>query len=156
MFSILLASAQSSLPKNKAQLNFGVGLSSWGVPVYLGFDYAVHKDITLGAELSARKYKEDWQGDKYSRNIIGISGNANYHFNSVLKIPSNFDFYAGLNLGFYIWNDEVGYKGNNSSGLGLGGQLGGRYFFSKNLGLNLEVGGGNEFSGGKFGLTLKL
>jgi hypothetical protein len=73
-----------------------------------------------------------------------------------MNIPSNFDFYAGLNIGFYIWSSPNNYYGTHSSGLGLGAQVGGRYFFSKNAGLNLEFGGGNAFSGGKFGLTFKL
>ena len=156
MFLLTFASAQNPLPKNKTQLNFGVGFSSWGVPVYVGFDYGVHKDITIGGELTVRSYKDDWHDKHYKHNIIGISGNANYHLNHVLNIPNNFDFYAGLNLGFYIWSKEDGYGGDHSSGLGLGGQIGGRYFFNKTFGLQLEFGGGNEFSGGKFGLTVKL
>jgi len=40
--------------------------------------------------------------------------------------------------------------------LGLGAQVGGRYYISNKVALNLEFGGGNAFSGGKFGLTFKL
>jgi len=148
--------AQGSLAKGEAQINAGVGLSSWGIPVYAGFDYGVHPDITLGAEASFRGFNENWRGDRYRHSVIGISGNANYHFNRILKIPSKWDFYAGGNLGFYLWNSPNGYLGNRASGLGLGGQIGGRYFVSNKVGLNLEVGGGNAFSGGKFGLTIKL
>jgi len=165
---IMLASlswAQSPLPKGKAQINAGVGMSSWGVPLYIGFDAGVHPDISLGAEVSYRKYKEYW---KWSKNqyigtesaIWGISGNANYHFNTILKIPSNWDFYAGLNVGFWIWSNNGIYandpKYNRTSGLGLGGQVGGRYYFNDKFGLNLEFGGGNSFSSGKFGITVKL
>jgi len=92
----------------------------------------------------------------YKHQIIGFSGNANYHFNRVLRIPRNFDFYVGLNVGFYSWASPNDYKGTNISGLGLAGQIGGRYFFSSKVGINLEFGGGNAFSGGKFGLTFKL
>jgi hypothetical protein len=147
---------QSSLPKGNSQINGGVGLSTWGIPVYLGFDYAVHQDITIGAEASFRGYRENWKSNKYNHSIVGIAGNANYHFNTLLKIPSNWDFYAGVNLGFFIWNSPNNYPGVGSNGIGLGGQLGGRYFFSNKVGINLEVGGGNAFSGGKFGLTIKL
>ncbi|MDP4272352.1 MAG: hypothetical protein Q8909_19855, partial [Bacteroidota bacterium] len=86
----------------------------------------------------------------------GISGNANYHFNNVFNIPRNWDLYAGLNLGFYVWSSPDTYDGSHTSGLGLGAQIGGRYFISKKVGLNLEFGGGNAFSEGKFGLTIKL
>ncbi len=148
--------SQSPLPLGKAQLNLGVGLSGWGIPVYIGFDYSVHKDITLGAEFSYRSYREHWKDNYYHHGIMGFSGNANYHFNSVLGIPQNWDFYAGLNLGFYSWSSPNDYYGDHTSGLGLGGQIGGRYYFSDKIGINLEFGGGNAFSEGKFGLTFKL
>jgi len=147
---------QSSLPKGQAQLNAGVGISGWGIPVYFGIDYGISKNITIGGELSYRTFHESWKDNTYNHNIIGVSGNANYHFNTVLKIPSKFDLYAGLNVGYYAWTSTTGYDGTNSSGLGLGIQAGGRYFFTKGLGLNLEVGGGNAFSGGKIGITVKL
>ena len=143
------------ISKGQAQINAGVGLSSWGIPVYLGFDYGVHPDVTLGAEMSFRSYNEDWEKYKYNHSIIGFLGNANYHFNNVLNIPSPWDFYAGLNIGFYHWNSPKGYKSHNSP-LGLGAQIGGRYYFTNRVGINLEFGGGNSFSGGKLGLTIKL
>lgn len=148
--------AQSPLPKGKSQINAGVGFSTWGIPVYLGFDYGVHPDISLGAELSYRGYNDNWHNNDYRHSVIGFLGNANYHFNTVLNIPSNWDFYAGLNLGFYSWNSPNDYEGTHTSGLGLGAQIGGRYFFSNKAGINLEFGGGNAFSGGKIGLTFKL
>jgi hypothetical protein len=148
--------AQGPISKGQSQINVGVGLSSWGVPVYLGLDYAVHPDITLGGELSFRSYNNNWRNDKYHHSIIGILGNANYHFNTVLDIPSPWDFYAGLNLGFYSWSSPNNYEGSQTSGLGLGAQIGGRYYFSNKVGINLEFGGGNAFSGGKFGLTIKI
>jgi hypothetical protein len=148
--------AQSPIAKGESQINAGIGLSSWGVPVYIGLDYGVHPDITVGGELSYRSYGENFGSNHYNSSVIGISGNGNYHFNRILEIPKNWDFYAGLNLGFYIWNSPDNYAGSHSSGLGLGGQIGGRYFFTDKIGLNLEFGGGNAFSGGKLGLTFKL
>lgn len=155
LFSNLIF-AQSPIEKGESQLNAGIGLSSWGVPVYLGLDYGVHPDITVGGELSFRSYRDKYANVNYDHSIIGISGNGNYHFNRVLEIPKKWDFYAGLNLGFYIWSSPNDYQGSHSSGLGLGAQVGGRYFLSDKVGLNLEFGGGNAFSGGKFGLTFKL
>ena len=156
VLSISNVFGQSPLPLGKTQLNLGVGLSGWGIPVYLGFDYSVHKDITLGGEFSYRSYNENWKSRYYRHNVMGFSGNGNYHFNSLLKIPQNWDFYAGLNLGFYIWSSPTTYDGSHNSGLGLGAQIGGRYYFNSKVGVNLELGGGNAFSGGKFGLTIKL
>jgi len=159
-FVLLIAAcvifAQGPITKGQSQINVGVGLSSWGVPVYLGFDYGVHPDITLGAELSFRSYNDYRHNYKYHHSIIGFLGNANYHFNTVLNIPSPWDFYAGINLGFYNWSSPNDYDGSHNSGVGLGAQIGGRYYFSNKVGINLEFGGGNEFGGGKFGLTIKI
>lgn len=163
LYSILFAlatttllCAQNPLAKGQTQLNMGIGFSNWGVPVYFGFDHGVHPDITLGAELSFRNYNERWNNNRYDHSIIGISGNANYHFNTIMNISPEWDFYAGLNLGFYHWKSDKDYNGSYTSGLGLGAQIGGRYFFNEKFGINLEFGGGNAFSGGKFGLTIKL
>ena len=155
MFLVSMGYAQSPLRVGQTQLNVGLGLSDYGLPVYVGFDHAVHPDITLGGELSYRGY-DDHDYYDYHLNSWGISGNGNYHFNSILDIPRNWDFYAGLNVGFYVWNAPDGYHGDHTSGLGLGAQIGGRYYFNNKVGINLEVGGGNEFSGGKIGLTVKL
>ncbi len=147
---------QSPLPLGRNQLNFGVGLSEWGVPFYIGLDHSVHRDITIGGELSYRSYDEDYNHYRYHHTITGLSANGNYHFNTVLDIPQNWDLYAGLNLGFYIWTSPTDYYGSRKSGLGLGGQIGGRYYFTDRIALNLEFGGGNAFTGGKFGLSFKF
>jgi outer membrane immunogenic protein len=149
----LAVNSQSPLGKGNKQLNAGFGFSGWGVPLYVGLDFGVNKDISLGIEGSFRSYNQNYTGSSYKSTIFGFSGNGNYHFNTILDIPSNWDFYAGLNIGYYFWYTPSDYPGTSSSGLGLGAQIGGRYFFSKNFGLNLEFGGGNEFSEGKFGIT---
>ena len=147
---------QNPLPVGKVQLNAGLGLSNWGLPVYVGLDFGVGQDITMGGEFSFRSYNDKFNGNGYNHSIMGISGNFNYHLNRVLDISSDWDFYAGLNLGYYTWTSSSDYPGTGSSGIGLGGQVGGRYYFSDKVGLNLEFGGGNAFSGGKIGVTFKL
>ncbi|NLO03240.1 MAG: hypothetical protein GX126_13125 [Bacteroidales bacterium] len=154
IIALLQVFAQSPVPKGKSQFNAGLGLSSWGVPVYLGLDFGVHNDITVGGELSYRGYHDNYNSIKYNHSVIGISANGNYHFNSVLNIPTNWDLYAGLNLGFYIWDSAKDYPGSHTSGFGLGAQIGGRYYFTDGVGINLEFGGGNAFSGGKFGISI--
>jgi len=151
-----LAFGQGPITEGQKQLNVGVGSSSWGVPLYLGLDYCVYKDITVGGELSYRYYTDHYLNDRYYHSIIGIAGNGNYHLNDILGLPSRWDFYAGLNLGFYIWNSPSDYQGSQSSGLGLGAQIGGRYYINNKIGINLEFGSGNAFSGGKLGVTIKL
>ncbi len=159
-FILVLASsfafAQRPVSKGESQINVGVGLSSWGVPVYVGFDYGIHQNVSLGAEASFRSFNDNWHNNKYRHSVIGFLGNANYHFNTLLIIPPPWDFYAGLNLGFYSWSSPNDYEGSHTSGIGIGAQIGGRYYFSNTFGINLEFGGGNAFSGGKFGLTIKI
>ncbi len=151
-----VAFSQGPVSKGESQINLGIGLSSWGIPIYLGFDHGVHPDITLGAEASYSSYDDNWNNDRYNHSVIGFQGNANYHFNRILEIPNPWDFYAGLHLGFYSWNSPRDYEGSHTSGVGLGAQIGGRYYFSNSMGVNLEFGGGNAFSGGKFGITIKI
>ena len=148
--------AQNPIPKGTSQLNFGVGLSSWGIPLYVGFDAGAKHDLSFGAEASFRYRYEKWKQDRYRNSVIGISGNGNYHFNRLFHMSSEWDLYAGLNLGFYIWNYAPGFEGPRTTGLGLGAQVGGRYYFSGRTALNLEFGSGNAFSGGKIGLTVRL
>jgi len=148
--------SHSPMHDGGSQLNVGVGFSDIGTPFYIGLDFGVAPDITLGGEFSYRGYRENWNNNYYDHNIMGFSGNGNYHFNTLLGISPRWDFYAGLNVGFYVWNSPDTYNGSYSSGLGLGGQVGGRCYLTNKVALNLEFGGGNAFSGGKLGLTVKI
>lgn len=156
ILSVSTTFAQSPLSNNQTQLNVGVGFSDWGVPVYIGFDHGISKNFSLGGELSYRHYEEYWQDIYYSHSITGLSGNINYHFNQLFRIRPTWDLYAGLNAGFYIWNSPNTYRGTESTGLGLGTQIGIRYYLSRKVALNLEFGSGNAFSNGKLGLSIKL
>ncbi len=147
-----VAFAQNPLWVGESQLNLGVGFTNYGAPVYAGIDYGLGRDVSLGGEVSYKRYRED----SWNHNVIGISGNLNYHFNYILQIPSDWDLYAGANVGFYIVNSPNNYPGSYKSELGLGAQFGMRYFFTDAFGVNLEAGGGNAFAGGKIGITLKL
>jgi outer membrane immunogenic protein len=148
--------AQYALQTGKMQFNGGIGLSSWGLPLYAGIDYGFDKNISFGGELSFRSFSERVLGERYTSSIIGVAGNANYHFVELLGIDDLFDVYAGLNVGFYVWNTSGDYVGTGATGLGIGAQIGGRYYFKKNMAVNVELGGGNAFSGGKVGLSILL
>lgn len=160
------ASAQSrttrtSGPGGNVLLNLGVGLSNWGVPVYGGLEAYVHPDFTLGGVISYRRYYSDWRSYRYDFSITTISAVGNYHFNRVLNIPYNWDLYLGANLGYSIagYDRPPGapdYDYRRVGGLAAGLQLGGRYYFSRSVGLNLEVGGGNVLSDARFGVTFRL
>ena len=152
LFTTIGMLAQNPLPKGGKQLNAGLGFSSHGLPIYVGMDFGVHPDVSIGGEICFRSYHKD----NYRNNGIGFLFNTNYHFNKIMNIPSTWDFYAGLNLGFTFWNYDDNYTGDDYTGLGLGVQIGGRYFISKNFGLNLELNAGNASTGGKFGITYQF
>ncbi len=153
MALVFQAAAQSHpLPKGGLDLNAGVGLGGWGVPIYIGLDYGLMEDITLGGEFAFRGYNDG----PWKHNILVFAVNGNYHFNRILNIPPVWDFYAGLSLGFASWSHPRGYdEGRYRSGSFLGAQIGGRYYLTNNLALNLEAGGGTV-NGGKFGITVKF
>lgn len=147
------------IQKGEAQVNVDIGVANgWGTPVSVGVDYAIHNDITIGIEGSyaSKKYAGDIKGS-----WLGIGVNGNYHFNTLLKIPNKWDIYAGATLAYnsfsYKYNgSDYDYFGGESSGVGFVGQAGARYFFTNNLAVHVELGGGTVASGGKAGLTYKF
>ncbi|MCB9335846.1 MAG: hypothetical protein H6586_06835 [Flavobacteriales bacterium] len=153
IYTVYSIKAQSPIEVGQSQINGGFGFSNYGLPVYVGFDYGFKEDITLGAEASYRTYRDNIFGTKYKHTIMGFCANANYHFNTLLDLTPEYDVYGGLNIGFFTWSSSNNYPGSGASGLGLGLQIGGRYYFNDNLGVNLEFAGGNASSGGKFGIS---
>ncbi len=152
----ITVNAQCPLKRGQYQFNAGIGLSGWGIPVNAGVDFGVFRDITAGLDASFRSYSETIYGFKYTSNVFGIALNGNYHFNTVFEIPRRWDFYAGVSLGYYSWGLPSDYPGTNASGIAPGIQIGGRYFFNKQVGLNLEFGGGGGVAGGKIGVTFTM
>lgn len=138
--------AQSPFDKRNFMLNGGAGISSLGLPFYMGLDYVIIKDISLGAE---SLYINHEKSDKNSI-VKSMSANGNYHFGSVLGLPKNIDIYGGLNLGLFQRIPGMGSSYKFNSGV----QAGARYFFRENLAINVEAGTGNVFSVAKFGLTI--
>lgn len=125
------------LAKGEKQLNFGTGITGNGIPVYVSMDFAIHKDITLTPEVHV-KFDDEVRG--------GILFKADYHWNYLIGIPSNWDFYAGARAG-------VDFGGDITPDFGI--QVGGRWYWSEKWALNLELGGGTGF-GTTFGLSMKL
>jgi hypothetical protein len=154
-FLVAVLYAQAPPGKGGKQLNVGLGFSGWGVPVYVGADFGVHDDITVGPRLSYRNRSYRFLGSSYRQALTVIGFNGNYHFNRLLNLEDKWNLYAGLTLGYYLWSDSE-RPGAEASGIGLDAQIGGRYFFTDKLAVNLEFGGGTGVGGGSFGLTIKL
>jgi len=106
--------------------------SSLGIGAYLG--YAGNK-----SELISGGTAFGW---KYNYTIFGLRGALHY------QLVDNLDTYAGLMLGYnsvsasyYGTNDITGHAASNS-GLSWSLFLGGRYYFTDNIGAFAELGYG--------------
>lgn len=150
--------------KGEKQVNAGIGFASdYGTPVYLGFDYGVHPDITVGAQVSYASKTYYYGGNtNFKGTWLGIGANANYHFNTILEIPNNWDLYAGATLAYNSFDYKypnvlyLNDYGTTSSGVGFAAQAGARYYFTNNFAVNVEFGGGTIASGGKAGISYKF
>jgi len=155
---ILMASVKSIIAQQKIsegllQYNAGVGASNRGVPIYLGVDYGVYENVTVGGEFSMRSYQSRYYEYIYRNRLLGFAANGNYHFNEIANLPAEFDFYAGLMIGLFFWDGSPQYT--NNALLSAGGQVGARYKVHKNLHINAELQAGGVFSGLKIGVTYR-
>ncbi|MCK0195215.1 DUF6646 family protein [Ornithobacterium rhinotracheale] len=110
----------------------GYTLFGYGNGLTGTMDYGVTNMLSVGAGV------ELYFGSSNSNNFY-LSGRANLHLGKAINMPANMDLYPGVDLGL---------KGN---GLGLGGHLGYRYYFSDQLGVFAEIG-----SRGSVGLSINL
>ena len=130
------AQGESAITKGQKQLNFGL-------PGYLGFDFCIHDLVTIGPKGVYELFSDN--------NTIKAGVVSDFHFNKLLGIPNNWDVYAGVSAGWRFKTD----KNNGSEGFDIGGQIGGRWFWSEKWGLNLE-GGFSGSIGGGLGLTMRM
>ncbi len=93
-------------------LNLGLGVTSGlgFVPVYFGGNYMIKDFLSVGAEMQFRidqwQLRLLWNDDKYSSSgfrfyntwLIIIS-------TACLKLPEEFDVYAGIDFGYAIYGD---------------------------------------------------
>ena len=138
-----VAHSQYALQTGKMQVNAGLGgIAGGALPIFVGLDYGYDKNISFGGDLSL------WskvRGFDNSVLVLGITANANYHFVEILQLEDIFDVYAGVDVGFSSYYGLLG-----------GGHIGGRYYFKKNMAVNLELGLVSAYSSGKVGLSFLL
>ena len=137
-FTIMAQSGESALPRGNKQLNLGLGFNTHGIPIYAGLDFAVHNNVTIGPLVKIRF-------DNNNTSVI-LVGRVDFHWNQLMGITSDWDFYTGGNLGARFTDGIY---------LDLGLQIGGRWYFSDKVGLNLEFGGGRGF-GTLLGISIRL
>jgi hypothetical protein len=114
--------------------------------------------ISLGGYVGNTGYKYTSVGYNAKWNYFVVGARGAYHYNGFENVP-DLDVYGGVMLGYNIvkyssnGNDE--YLANSyGSGIGFSGFLGGRWFFSDNIGAYAELGYG--VSTLNVGVTFKM
>ena len=142
-------------------LHVGSGLSTRGLPVYVGVEQTVDDHLSAALMASFQSYGENGSAGSWTHQYYGIGLQGNYHF--IELAPDDFDFFAGLTLGWYAHNYRwagVGaapgnYGGNAIGGLQLAGQLGARYEYEDWI-FMAQLNGGLLLSGFLVGLSFPL
>lgn len=140
--------------------DLGVGFSGYGIPIHLGGEYFFTDDLSGGLAINYSRYSYSYLGyNAGTWNFVFGGPKVNYHFNRILNIKEpKADLYAGATLGYWAgWYSDANYSGYGGYGntVYIGLQVGGRYFFSNNIGAFAELGGGN-LSAATLGLSLKF
>jgi hypothetical protein len=143
--------------KGFAQVDFGVGASTWGIPIYAGLDFGVSDAITIGPRVSYRSHDNRYLGRNYGYSIFNLGFRGDYHYSyHIDALPDELDLYGGLSLGYSIWNDKDGdIDPDADSRVIVYAQAGARWYFTDSWAANAEVSGGN-FSGLEVGLSYRF
>lgn len=113
-------------------LNFG-GL---GTGIYMGYELPVASAITVVPQVST----------DYNFKSLYLAAKGNFYFDSLFELPSEWDIYGGINMGFKI---------STNSGFDAGAQVGGRWYWTDKWAINAEFGGGTTIHAG-VGVSMKL
>lgn len=152
--------AQGFAPENGfKQVNLGIELEGYGLPIYVGMDFGVGSNVTIGPrvmfERESDRIHQRWGGNDYdlrqSWTYIVPSFRGDYHFSGLINgMTDKLDLYGGLTLGYAIlrsYSERVDYENFNyvvrnnttsSSDAKLWAQVGARYYFSDNWAAQLE------------------
>jgi len=129
-----VALAGMSYGQAKKQLNFGI--------IGISFEIPVASAITIAPTAFTN----------FDLNYLTLGVKGNYYFDELFGLPDPWDVYAGANVGFGVaLNDYYGH----TSGLDLGLQVGGRWFWSDKWGVYVEIGGG-KLGGAAYGVGLTM
>ncbi|MDD2564962.1 MAG: hypothetical protein PHU27_12185 [Salinivirgaceae bacterium] len=168
IISLLATSLFAQIPRGKSDnkqgstiLNFGLGTSGWGVPIYIQGEQFFYKELSIGIESTFRFSNEVVGNATYHHNMIAIGGLCNYYFDKIANLPPFVDLYSGVSAGFVhvsssTSNSNVTYSGSRGSGLYLGLHVGGRYYFSDTWAAQMELEFGTMLAGLKIGATYRF
>lgn len=166
--SLLTNASDPLFKKGDLVLTGQIGMDSYAIPFGAALEFGLTENISLGASLMVQMWSEDlllWDEDfGYSSTLITPAIEAAYHLTS-LEIDK-MDLYGGVAVGYSIysfsWNDGEGEDDDimGGSGIFVSPFVGGRYYFSPKLALNIKVNfsalGDFTGVGATVGLSFKL
>lgn len=138
---------------NTKMLSLGVGASSWGIPFLVSYEQPIADNITVGGSLSYQSRSKTYASYKYKHTLYGLNARGSYHFNELLNATDDWDFYAGVALGYYFWSSPDNYIGSGYGGFNASPLVGARYFLNQNLGFYGELGASSISTGATIGVT---
>ncbi len=131
---VVFFNANTVFAQANSQLNFGLVGVSYEIPIATDIAIAPFAGTNLNIDYFTAGVK------------------ANYYFDNLIGLPSEWDIYGGAFAGFTMGLDNQG-----NDGLDIGLQVGARWFWNDKWGVYLEFGGGQiGGSTGGLGLTMKM
>lgn len=144
--------------KGTTTINAGIGLGTalGGLgksrpAISVSFDHGIWEVggpgvISLGGYVGNTGYKYSGMGYTAKWNYIVVGARSAYHYHGFTSVPE-LDVYGGVMLAYNIVKyssdgDNTAQSNSYGSGLGFSGFLGGRWFFSDNIGAYAELGYG--------------
>lgn len=118
LFSVFSFS-QAQVENGDQKLQVGFRFFGYDPGVMVSYDYGLTSWFSIGAGVDLFS-----EGD----NNFFVYGRTNFHLGSLLGMDERFDLYPGIDVGA------------TAGGFGFAARLGFRYFFSRGLGLFVEVG----------------
>lgn len=124
LLSFGMVQSQSYTGKGDQKLEFGYSFYGYGDGIKANYDYGISDLFSVGAGGNFF-----FDSDDSDDNDFYLYARTNVHLGIVLDMPSKFDIYPGVQLG-YLSRGDVGF----SAYVGL------RYFISKRVGIFAELG----------------
>lgn len=158
LLALVLASAsaltcmaqKAGFIKANKLLNAGIGVNSYyggGIPIGASFEIGVTDEISVGTNVDYVSSKYNYGlGYSYKFTTMYFGARGSYHANELLNINNEkVDLYGGATIGFRVfkWKDSYSNEtlsGSYDNGVYVGAFIGGKYYFSSNIGAFAEVG----------------
>lgn len=134
---------------------------------YVGGEYKLSDTESIALNLNY--FDKGYENVGYSSILgnpksFGFQFQFNHDWSKLIGLNNDkFDLYTGVNLGLaftkyndYTYPNGVTIKSYNDTELNAGGQIGFRYFFTKNLGISTELNLNQSNTHLKTGLTYKF